>query len=162
MFFLIFYCNLVVVYVSPLYTEYIFYFAIYKSLVFLLLIHFQILYFSLPILFILCGVILSVSLFTCVEVWTLGVWGELACHKGLFNPPPQFSRLGMWCPAFVCVCMCMCVCVCVFGGLSIFFVFGWRVCVWWFGGEISGGGGGGGGGGGVGGLVLVLSLLSFI
>ena len=35
----------------------------------------------------------------------------------------------------------MCMCVCVFdGGLSIF-VFGWRVCVWWFGGEINGGGG---------------------
>ena len=38
----------------------------------------------------------------------------------LFNPPPQFSRLGTWCPAFVCmyVYVCVCVCVCVFGGLS--------------------------------------------
>ena len=26
---------------------------------------------------------------------TLGVWGELASHKRLFNPPPQFSRLGI-------------------------------------------------------------------
>ena len=34
-------------------------------------------------------------------------------------------------------------CMCVFGGLWFvkFFVFGWRVCVWWFGGEINGGGG---------------------
>ena len=22
------------------------------------------------------------------------MWGELACHERLFNPPPQFSRLG--------------------------------------------------------------------
>ena len=28
-------------------------------------------------------------------------------------PPPQFSRLGTWCPAFVCVCLCVCVCVCL-------------------------------------------------
>ena len=65
------------------------------------------------------------------------VWGELACHKRLFNPPPQFSRLGTWCPAFVCVCMCMCVCVCVCVCLVVCLVFGWRVCVWWFGGEIN-------------------------
>ena len=25
----------------------------------------------------------------------LDVWGELASHKRLFNPPPQFSRLGI-------------------------------------------------------------------
>ena len=31
----------------------------------------------------------------------------------------------------------ICMCVCVFG-----FVFGWRVCVWWFGGEMGGGGSG--------------------
>ena len=24
----------------------------------------------------------------CNEVWTLGVWGELAYHKRFFNPPP--------------------------------------------------------------------------
>ena len=33
----------------------------------------------------------------CVCPWFwghLGVWGELASHKRLFNPPPQFSRLG--------------------------------------------------------------------
>ena len=39
------------------------------------------------LLFILCCV--------CPWVWGhLGVWGELASHKRLFNPPPQFSRLG--------------------------------------------------------------------
>ena len=38
----------------------------------------------------------------CHWVWTLGVWGELACHKRLFNPPPQFSRLGTWCPTLLC------------------------------------------------------------
>ena len=78
---------------------------------------------------------------TCCEVWTLGVWGELACHKRLFNPPPQFSRLGTWCPAFVCmyvyVCACVCVCVC-----CLVFIFGWRVCVWRVGGWGEGGGGG--------------------
>ena len=31
----------------------------------------------------------------CLCVWGhLGVWRELASHKRLFNPPPQFSRLG--------------------------------------------------------------------
>ena len=30
-----------------------------------------------------------------VCVFHLGVWGELASHKRLFNPPPQFSRLGI-------------------------------------------------------------------
>ena len=73
---------------------------------------------------------------TCCEVWTLGVWGELACHKRLFNPPPQFSRLGTWCPAFVCmyvyVCVCVCVCVCLV--VCLVFIFGWKVCVWWVGG----------------------------
>ena len=29
------------------------------------------------------------------------MWGELASHKRLFNPPPQFSRLGTWCPALM-------------------------------------------------------------
>ena len=38
----------------------------------------------------------------CCKVWILGVWGELACHERLFNPPPQFSRLGTWCPNFFC------------------------------------------------------------
>ena len=46
-----------------------------------------------------------------------------------------------WAPGVLPVCMCMCVCV-FDGGLSSVFVFGWRVYVWWFGGEINGGGGG--------------------
>ena len=40
----------------------------------------------------------------CCKVWTLGVWGELACHKRLFNPRPQFSRLGTWCPTYIIMC----------------------------------------------------------
>ena len=31
------------------------------------------------------------------------MWGELASHKILFNPPPQ-ARLGTWCPALM-LCM---------------------------------------------------------
>ena len=93
---------------------------------FLLIDYFKMFYFSkcfLPILFILCGVLLSVWLFTCGEVWTLGVWVGLACHKRLFNPPPKFSRLDTWCPAFVCMC------VCVFGGLSsLLYLGGGFVC----------------------------------
>ena len=86
---------------------------------------------------------MSVSCCQCdCEVWTLGVWGELACHKRLFNPPPQFSRLGTWCPAFVCmyvyVCACGCVCVCLV--VCLVFIFGWRVCVWRVGGWGEGGG----------------------
>ena len=33
------------------------------------------------------------------------MWGELASHKRLFNPPPQFSRLGILVslrPIFLC------------------------------------------------------------
>ena len=78
------YWNLVAVCVSPSYTEY------FESLDFF--------YGS----FLFC--VLSVSVFTCGEVWKLG---ELACHKRLFNPPPQFSRLGTY-----CLCLCVCVCVC--------------------------------------------------
>ena len=39
----------------------------------------------------------------------LGVWGELASHKRLFNPPPQFSRLGTQCPAVMSCVICVCV-----------------------------------------------------
>ena len=63
------------------------------------------------------------------------MWGELACHK---RPPPQFSRLGTWCPAFVCMYVYVCVCVgmCVFGGLSSFYIWMEGLCVvgWWGGG----------------------------
>ena len=45
----------------------------------------------------------------------------------------MLSRLGTWCPAFVCMYVYVCVCMCVFGGCLVF-IFGWRVCVWWVGG----------------------------
>ena len=57
------------------------------------------------------------------------VWSTARIIR-LFNPPPQFSRLGTWCPAFVCVCVCMCMCVCEFGGLSSIWVEG--LCVVFF------------------------------
>ena len=43
------------------------------------------------------------------------MWGELASHNRLFNPPPQFSRLGTQCPALMS-CHVMCICVCVLYG----------------------------------------------
>ena len=39
------------------------------------------------------------------------MWGDLASHKRLFNPPPQFLRLGTWCPALM---SCMNACEYVF------------------------------------------------
>ena len=70
------------------------------------------------------------------------MWGELASHKRLFSPPPQFSRLGTWCPALmscmnVCECVFMCVvCVCRVLGDLVFLstnVFLWLVCyAQWF------------------------------
>ena len=45
------------------------------------------------------------------RAWSLGVWGELASRKRLFNPPPQFSRLGTQGPALVfCVVLFVIVC----------------------------------------------------
>ena len=41
------------------------------------------------------------------------VWGELASHKRLFNPPPQFSRLGTQGPALVLLCFVLCLLLCV-------------------------------------------------
>ena len=38
----------------------------------------------------MCGM-----MFRTVCLGHLGVWGELASHKRLFNPPSQFSRLGI-------------------------------------------------------------------
>ena len=67
----------------------------------------------------------SIFVVVCCKVWTLGVWGELACHKRLFNPPPQFSRLGTWCPTFLCANVCL---VCVFGWRDG----GWRVTSFFF------------------------------
>ena len=42
------------------------------------------------------------------------MWGELASHKRLFNPPPQFSRLGTQGPAPMLCCVVSCVFVNVF------------------------------------------------
>ena len=51
----------------------------------------------------------------------LGVWGELASHKRLFNPPPQFSRLGTQCPALMSCHVYLCMCfVWIFWGLWIY------------------------------------------
>ena len=73
--------------------------------------YYFLLFFFLPSL---CNIFVIV----CCKVWILGVWGELAtwhamqdslcvgrvgnlaCHERLFNPPPQFSRLGTWCTNF--------------------------------------------------------------
>ena len=69
------------------------------------------------------------------------MWGELASHKRLFNPPSRFSRLGTQCPALmschVYLYLCMCVMygyfgVCEYGGggsLSIYLsIYLWLVC----------------------------------
>ena len=58
-------------------------------------------------------------------VWILGVWGELASHKRLFNPPPQFSRLGTQCPALMSCHVYLCMCfLWMFWDLWIYW--------WWF------------------------------
>ena len=64
----------------------------------------------------------------------LDVWGESASHKRLFNPPPQFSRLGILVslrPIFLCnfqflVCdvrYIYYVCLCLSGLGSPFFLY---------------------------------------
>jgi hypothetical protein len=40
-------------------------------------------------IFFYCLCIVTVVVIVCHWVWALGVWGELACHKRLFNPPPS-------------------------------------------------------------------------
>ena len=50
-------------------------------------------------------------------VWGhLDVWGELASHKRLFNPPSQFSRLGILVSSSVLLVVYryMCTCTCTF------------------------------------------------
>ena len=66
----------------------------------------------------LCIVYIYIFVVVCCKVWTLGVWGELACHKRLFNPPPQFSRLGTWCPTFLCASVLFVSCVYLDGGMG--------------------------------------------
>ena len=59
-------------------------------------------------------------------VRALGVWGELASHKRLFNPPPQFSRLGTQGPALVLLSLCCVVRYCMLhcgDGGGYFFLF---------------------------------------
>ena len=41
----------------------------------------------------------------------------ISCHKRLFNPPPQFSRLGTWCPTLLCATVLF---------VSVY-VLGWRM-----------------------------------
>ena len=53
----------------------------------------------------MCGM-----MFRTVCLGHLGVWGELASHKRLFNPPSQFSRLGiqvspLYIYIYILVCM---------------------------------------------------------
>ena len=61
------------------------------------------------------------------RTWSLGVWGELASRKRLFNPPPQFLRLGTQGPALVLLCFVLCcllLCVhCGDGGRYFFYSF---------------------------------------
>ena len=81
-------------------------------------IHFLLLiYTNIYFIFFYCLSIVTVIVIVCHWVWTLGVWGELACHKRLFNPPPQFSRLGTWCPTLLCATVLF---------VSVY-VLGWRM-----------------------------------
>ena len=51
----------------------------------------------------MCGM-----MFRAVCLGHLGVWGELASHKRLFNPPSQFSRLGIQVsPLYNIIFVCM-------------------------------------------------------
>ena len=79
---------------------YIYIFIFSKCLFFYELFYKVFMLFYLNLIYIfMCIYLLFI---VCCKVWTLGVWGELACHKRLFNPPPQFSRLGTWCPTYIC------------------------------------------------------------
>ena len=76
-------------------------------------------YIFLPSLYIFLPPLYSIFfVVVCCKVWALGVWGELACHKRLFNPPPQFSRLGTWCPTFLCASVLFVSCVYLDGGMG--------------------------------------------
>ena len=69
------------------------------TLSFLCFLLFTVCPFCLCVLPLFC---VCVCVCVCVlEFGHWGVWGELASHKRLFNPPPQFSRLGTWCPALM-------------------------------------------------------------
>ena len=87
------------------------YFILFYVYIFLLSLYI----FLLPLYSI---IIYKYFVVVCCKVWTLGVWGELACHKRLFNPPPQFSRLGTWCPTFLCASVLFVSCVYLDGGMG--------------------------------------------
>ena len=51
------------------------------------------------------------------------MWGELASHKRLINPPPQFSRLGIQGPALVLLCFvlrCLLLCIALWRWRRVF------------------------------------------
>ena len=92
-----FYCsfNVLFFYLAKLQLIFLYLAQYYIFHLILLLLHCN---FFCFLLFTVCPFCLCVLPLFCVcvffLVWTLGVWGELASHKRLFNPPPQFSRLG--------------------------------------------------------------------
>ena len=58
----------------------------------------------------MCADLCEYVVFRTVCLGHLGVWGELASHKRLFNPPSQFSRLGtllLVCYTRVLSCTCI-------------------------------------------------------
>ena len=67
----------------------------------------------------------------CREVWTLGGLRELACYKRLFNPPPQFTRLGTWCPTFLCASVFV-LCTLMGGVGELFHLYVWLITIYGF------------------------------
>ena len=56
----------------------------------------------------MCADLCEYVVFLTVCLGHLGVWGELASHKRLFNPPSQFSRLGIQVsPLYIFIYSCM-------------------------------------------------------
>ena len=87
-------------------------------------------------IYILLLCIVTVIVIVCHWVWTLGVWGELACHKRLLTHRP--SSQG-WAPGVLPCCVqlcCLCLCMYLGGGWGVegdiwfFFLFYslWLVC----------------------------------
>ena len=92
--------------------------------VFSIIYYYIYIYFFLPFL---CNIFVVV----CCKVWILGVWGELACHERLFNPPLQFSRLDhlvskLFCTTFLYKCFVVS-CMYLDGGMG-----GRRVATYFF------------------------------
>ena len=56
----------------------------------------------------------------CVSLDT-GCVRRVSMRQKIFNPPTQFSKLGIRCPALFVLCVCVCVCVaCVKKGGLLF------------------------------------------